>query len=163
MRLTFEGRPAQVDDGIKQFMVDLCKLESDLIELENRVGNLSIGLTGLEASRTLGGLEATHADFLDEIYTAREAVLTSHLSRFERYEQGDHPRDTQYAVPDYQADFLQMIHHLQDLADRVGGRIDAKRNTANSRIVLTVSATAAVISVFSLLSQLVSLGSQLSL
>lgn len=161
-RLTYEDA-AKVNNGIIEFMQSLCVLEEELLDLETRVTGQEIDLTGWEASKDLKKLEAEHNSFVQEIENGYQASVTGHLTRLDRYEGEKHSSRTQRKVPDYRTDFLRMISHLQHLADRIGRRIDAKRNSANSRLVLSASALAAAIALVSLTVSVVSLASRLIL
>lgn len=154
-RLSYEGEPHTVDEGIVAFMETLCDLEKELLEFETKVSELEIDYTGWQATHELASLEAEHSEFVNDLQTAHRMVILKHLTRFDRYDSEKHTRRTQQKVPDHRQEFLAMIHHLQDIADRIGRRIDAKRNSANSRLVLSASLFAVLISTASFLTQLV--------
>jgi len=153
-RLNYEGEAHEVNDGIVEFMRALCELESNLLDLEAAIAEHGIDLTGWHSTQELPQLESKQNEYVQEIKTAHEVCLSTFLTEFERFDDETHTRRTQDAVYDHRQSFLNMIYHLQELTDRIGRRIDAKRNTANSRLVLTVSVIAAGISTLSIITQI---------
>lgn len=154
-RLTYSGEPRDVDNGVVEFMAALCELEEELLGFEIDVSSQELDAIGLEATRDLNELEVEHSEFLEEIKSAHQAIVFGHLTRLDRNPAEDNTGRTQQAVVDYRDYLLNMITRLEDISDRIGRRIDAKRNSANTRLIFSVSAIAAIISIFSLLSQLI--------
>lgn len=144
-----------VEDGIAEFMQALVDIEDELLELELEVSNQQIDQTGLIATRSMSELEAQHSQYLDELKQAHKAVATDHLNGLERNDGDDYSRQTQDQASDYRTHNRLMIERLEDISDRTGRRIDAKRNSANTRLIFTVSAIALGISIISLLTQVV--------
>lgn len=153
-RLDFQGEAHKVNDGIVEFMRALCELEGELLDLEMQVAEQDIDLTGWNATQELSPLESKQNEYVQEIKTAHYACVRGHLTRLERFDDEEHTRATQDRAYDHRESFLRVIYHLQELADRIGRRIDAKRNTANTRLILSVSAIAAGLSMFSIAVQL---------
>jgi hypothetical protein len=153
-RLDFQGEPHEVNDGIVEFMRALCELEGDLFDLEMKVAEFDIGLTGWQATQALAPLESKQNEYVQEIKTAHYACVLAQLTRLECFDNEEHTRMTQDQAHDHRQSFLGVIYHLQELADRIGQRIDAKRNTANTRLILSVSAIAAGISTLSIVAQI---------
>ena len=153
-RLNYDGEPNEVDKGIVAFMEALCKIESDLLEFETKVSELELDYTGWQATQELEALEANHSKYVTELRDAHRNVVQKHLSQFDRFDSDRQTRSTQRRIHEHRQAFLGMIRHLQEIVDRIGRRIDAKRNSANSRLVLTTSLTAVLISTASFLSQM---------
>lgn len=157
-RLSFEGDARNVDNGIVEFMETLCAIEDELLEFEVEVSKIEIDWTGIRASRRLEAVESQQSEYLNELSEAHEAILLGHLTRLERnpaekYSSGR----TQHEVSKYQSDLQSMVSRLEDILERIGRRVDAKRNSANSRMVLTVAAIAGIVSLFALIGQLIGL------
>lgn len=156
-RLSYEGDARSVDDGVVEFMEALCEMEEELLEFEVEVSKLDIDLTGWESTEKLGDVEERHSAYLQEISDAHDAVLLGHLTRLDRNPAEKHGPRTQEQVPKYRNDLRETIGRLEDISNRIGRRIDAKRNSANTRLVFTVATIAAVISVVTLISQFLGL------
>lgn len=155
-RLNHTGDPKDVDKGVVEFMQQLCELEEDLLEFEAEVSKEPIDLTGVRATRRLDTLEERHSKFQEEIRQAHHAIVMKSPFRLERNPAKDSTRRTQEAIYDFQADFLEVVGRLEDISSRIARRVDGKRNSANTRLVFSVSVIAAGISMAALTSQLLS-------
>lgn len=160
-RLSYEGEPRDVNKGIVEFMAVLCAIEDELLEFEVEVSKLDIDLTGWRSTQSLGSIEEKHSSYLQEISDAHGAVLMGHLTRLDRNPAEDHTARTQEQVPRFQDDLRSTIGRLEEISDRIGRRIDAKRSSANTRLVFTVAAIAATLSVLTLIGQFFGLIAQL--
>lgn len=160
-RLSYEGEPRDVNEGIVEFMMTLCTIEDEMLEFEVEVSQLDIDLTGWRSTRNLGSVGERHSNYLQEIGDAHEAVLMGHLTRLDRNPAEDYSTRTQDRVPHFRDDFIETIGRLEEISDRIGRRIDAKRSSANTRLVFTVAAIAAVLSVFTLVGEFLGLIAQL--
>ena len=149
--LTYSGEYSDVDKGIREFMRALLEMEDDLLELETKVSKQPIGLTGLKATSVLGELEMKQNELASEIQQAHEAVRDQNLAHLERNPEEDHHHRTRDYVNQYRGDFHEVLHRLENISARTSRRIDSKRNAANTRLVLTVSIIAVLISISSLL------------
>lgn len=156
-RLSYDGEPREINDGIVEFMATLCSIEDEMLEFEVEVSKLDIDLTGWRSTRNLGSVEERHSDYLQNIRDAHEAVLMRHLTRLDRNAGEKHSMRTQEEVPHFQDDLMATIGRLEEISDRIGRRIDAKRSSANTRLVFTVAAIAAVLSIFTLAGQFLEL------
>lgn len=156
-RLSYEGEAREVDNGIVEFMETLCAMEEEMLEFEVEVSKIEIDLTGLKSTQKLRAIEAQHSDYLQELTEAHEAILFGHLSRLERNPTEKYSNRTQHAVHDHREDLREMLNRLEEISERIGRRIDAKRNSANTRMVFTVAGLAAIISLLTLISQLIGL------
>lgn len=142
--------PDAVDNSVVEFMETLCEFEERLLQFEGEVAAHEIGLTGLQASTGLSSLEQSHYDQVTQIRDAYEAVVTGHLKEFSQYPAEHYHHRTKNEVFDYRHHLLEMIVRLESISDRIGRRIDAKRNSANTRLVFSVSCIAVVIALISL-------------
>ena len=149
--LSYSGDYTDVNDGVQEFMQELCKMEEELLELEADVSNLRLDTTGWQATQKLSELESRQNQPIQDINQAHEAVRTLKLTRLERNPGEDFHHNSQTDAYDHQDDFNNMLHRLELISDRTGRRIDAKRNSANTRMVLTASVCALFISLSSLL------------
>lgn len=148
--LNYPEEYRDVDDGIIEFMEELCKMEEELLELETEVSNQPIGISGLTATSELRKLETKQNKLATEIRDAYDAVHKFKLNLFSRNPADEYTQRTRNSAHQYQDDFDEFLQRLENISSRASRRIDAKRNTANSRLVLSVSVLAFIISTFSL-------------
>lgn len=152
-RLSYSGDDRDVDNSVVEFMETMCELENDLLEFEGIISRQDIGLSGLRGSRELGNLERRHADFVDELQQAYRGIVTGRFTELDRYPAEKHHDRSRYEIFTYRNDFLRIYARLEEIADRIGRRIDGKRNSANSRLVFSISCIAVILAVLSLISQ----------
>lgn len=151
-RLSYQGEYRDVDPGVREFMRTLCDLEADLLEFETEISNQDLGITGWTATRNLTDLESEHNGYVVEINSAFEAVVRGRPTLLDRYTGDKHHHRTKQYVYQHLKDFHKMVRRLEKISDRIGRRIDAKRNSANTRLVLSVSVVAVVVSLIALVS-----------
>ena len=149
--LSYPEEYTDVDDGIIEFMEELCKIEEELLELETEVSNQPIGISGWTATNELRKLEAKQNELATEIREAYNAVHELKLNLFSRNPAEEYNQRTRNSAHQYQDDFDEFLQRLEKISSRASRRIDTKRNTANTRLILTVSVLAFVISTFSLI------------
>lgn len=145
---------SEVHEGLVEFMEVLCKLEDELLDWESRISDQGIDLTGNQAIQELSALEAEQSGYQDDIQEALKAIRMGSLKQLNRYPAEDWSNQADNAIDEYLHDLIEMVHRLEDISDRGGRRIDAKRNSANTRLVFSISVVAAIIAILSLVSQL---------
>ncbi|RJX43119.1 hypothetical protein DM826_07375 [Halonotius aquaticus] len=153
--LTYSGDYNEIDKGVREFMLCLCDLEDDLVELEADVSKHELDATGWRASKTLSALETRQLSLAEEIRETHSAIVKGKANRLDRNPGEDWHHRSQQHLYRHQDDFMKIHQRLEEVSARIGQRIDAKRNTANTRLVITVSLCAVVISILSLVVSLI--------
>ena len=135
-------------------MEAMCELENDLLEFEMNVTQ-KIGLLGLTGTREIPNLEVQQVSLLVEIQQLHEAIVTGKLNKFERNPSEKYHSCSKFERTSFREDYTEVYSHLEKIADCVSRRIDAKRNSANSRLVFAISCVAVIVAGFSIGLQLV--------
>lgn len=156
-RLSYSGDDRNVDGSIVEFMEAMCDLEADVLQFEADVAQQSIGRFGWVGTTEIRELEHKHQTLIGELQEINEAIVTGNLSEFDRNPAKKYHDRTRYEMSVYREDFIQVHSRLENIVNRVGRRIDSKRNTANTRLVFAVSFAALVIAMISLIPQIIQL------
>lgn len=146
---------------ITNFLAVIYQMEMELVTLEKDVTDTSIKWTGFNAVRELQDLEDKHSDLIGCIKSAHSAILLSEPEispRFRKYgprgvkpEEGPGSHFARRMTFEYQDALLESIGRLEVISARVGSRLDGRRISANTRLVLSISVIAIVVSVLSLI------------
>ena len=172
-----EGEAAP--EGIELYTEELIEIQLDLQELEQQVTEISIGRfgdadtgdskqgvtreiidrlrDGLSTPDEIRELEEEYHSLLKRIAGTRETLVSGHVSEAgidpSEYS-SDYTRRHLYQWVD-DGTFPEFIRELELASDRVGRRISAKRETANTRMLLLISlitlGTSALLIVFAIL------------
>lgn len=140
------GEPIE-SDAVESFTNKLLETERQLLQLEIDVTQTPLGLTGVKASRQFTDLEERHRTLVYKLNKFQSAVLKETVDptginadderEFRRRARG--------------GEFDTYLEHLNKLATRVGQRLDSRRNSANTRMGLTISVIAISLSAISII------------
>lgn len=139
------------DKGVVAFMDALLEIEEELVNIESEVADLIIDVTGYQAQSDLTEFESEYVRIAHKISTAKKAIFSHRLHDLERYNSDFHTNRTRNALIDYIQKFIEKINELEQMSGRISNRIQSKRNSANSRLIATISGAAVAISTITLL------------
>lgn len=142
------GYPPETD-AVADFAIEILGIEEQLIALETKVTEVSIGSTGFMASRRFSELERRHRKYVCRLNRMHSSVLRETL---EPAGIGEYEDETEFEERAGDGEFDDYLERLERQAERIGQRLASRRNSANTRMGLTISLIAVFISTISIFS-----------
>lgn len=139
------------DKGALAFYDALLEIDEELADLEYRISEVPLGLTGFHAQQELSKYESKYVALKQEIKEAQQAVIYDQPTKLERFDNDLYSGRTNNEFINYTNRYNKQIGLLEEHSHRVGERLEGKRNSANARMSATISVCAVVVSVFTLI------------
>ncbi len=138
------------DPSIREYTSKIVELEQEFAELEKRTSDVSVGYTGLSSSREFTDLERQYQCLVDELMDLRTATLRGSLEPVS-FKTDLSPQNHEFERAAMAGEFDEHLDRLDRLASRTGQRLTSRRTSANTRLGLTISVIAVVLSTISII------------
>lgn len=135
------------------YMDALQDLHKDIRSLEQNLHEISLGYTGYNCHQRLDEIEQKYANYISELEDARDGIIESRPTDFSRWEGNWNP-ETQNEFDEYWADLLDEVERTEKTAGRIANVMLSKRNAANTRMVVSLSLIAVIVSTCTVLAQI---------
>lgn len=138
------------DQAIREYASRISKLEKRLANTEKDITEVSLGYSGLVASREFTFLERRYQDHINELMDLRTAVLLETLEPVD-LESNSESQNSSFQQAAVAGEFDDCLDRLDRLAHRTNQRLTSRRTAANTRLALTISVIAVILSAISII------------
>jgi len=137
-------------EDVVWYMDSLQDLHSDIRDIEQELRGVSLGYTGYNCHRKIDDIDQQYQAYLSELENARNGLIESRPTKFSRWDGDWNSNETREGFDMCHGELLAEIERIETTMERVGQTILSKRNSANTRMVVVLSAFATIISLISL-------------
>lgn len=137
-------------ESVVEFYAHLIQIDTEAARLRQNIASTDLDPTGFSRWRDLQRFESKYVDLHSDLLSARQAIIRHEPWKFERVEANfdtDGPNDL---IP-YRNQITKKLNSAFDELSRTREVLTAKQNAAMTRMSLTISTSAVLISALSLL------------